>query len=173
VKDTALALAGKIGSGKSTVAEILASRLGVSRVSFSSVVRRIARQRGLSEERAVLQNLGDELIANGWDSFCAMVLDQAQDGPPVIDAIRHTGAVGSLMKLLRPARLVVVYLDVPESIRMERLMARGLTPEQINAGDSHPNEVELPKVRRSADLVVMNVGPIDDVVEEVLRLLDR
>ena len=50
-------------------------------------------------------------------------------------------------------------------------MARGLTPEKMNAGDGHSNEVELPTVRRSADLVIMNAGPIDDVVEEVLRVL--
>ena len=168
VTDTTIALAGKIGSGKSSVASLLAERLGGYQISFSSVVRKLARERDLVEERAVLQMLGDELISQGWDAFCTAVLEQAPGAPVVIDGVRHTGAVSSLRKLIDPARLVVVYIEVPESVRMERLLGRGLTSEQVAAGDRHPNEAELPVVKSSADIIVRNDRALVETVNEVM-----
>jgi dephospho-CoA kinase len=80
-----IGLAGQIAAGKTTIATRLAARLGIPRVSFGDEVRRVAAERGLPADRAVLQDLGEELIAAGWDSFCRAVLAQGawQPGQPL------------------------------------------------------------------------------------------
>lgn len=125
-----LAFAGAIGSGKSTVSAAVASELGWPRASFGDYVRAEARRRGLdASSRDVLQALGETLISEGWDTFCAGVLRQAdwRPGTPlVIDGIRHIEAIDTLAKLTAPSSIRLVYLEASEEERRRRLYARGL-----------------------------------------------
>jgi cytidylate kinase len=169
--ESAIAVAGKTGSGKSTIARELADQLGRQCVSFSSEVRSFAKQRGLDEDRETLQELGEELISRGWDEFSSSVLAQSEASAPVIDGVRHVGAVISLTRLLAPTPLLLIFLEVPERLRRERLQARGHTKAEIDAADSHRNEGELPDVKRLADFVVSNDRPVNEVVAIILERL--
>jgi dephospho-CoA kinase len=174
--DVAVGVAGRIGSGKTTLASELASRIGCPRASFGEFVRSAAQARGLdSTDRTILQDLGDELIAGGWTSFVEAVLVQAgySSGPVVIDGIRHRSAIETLRPLLEPTPLVVVAVDISDEERRERLRERGLESDDVDSADAHVNESEVDAVIGAADLVVPAHLSVDDACSTVLEWISR
>lgn len=164
-----IAFGGRIGAGKSTISRDVAQRLAAPRVAFGDVVRDEARQRDLPATREALQNLGDVMIAAGWDAFCERVVATAEPSDPdilVVDGVRHLGALDGLARLA--ARTFTVFIDAPWD---KRVSWRGVAAEELQSADAHPNEAEVDRVREEADLVVMNDGTPDDAVALVLRAL--
>jgi dephospho-CoA kinase len=136
----------------------------------------VATIRGLDPaDRTILQDLGDELIAEGWTFFVKAVLNQAgySSGPVVIDGIRHRSAIETLRSLLEPTPLVVVAVDISEDERRERLRERGLESDDVNSADAHANESEVDVVIRVADLVVPAHLSVDDACSTVLEWISR
>lgn len=171
-----VAFAGRIASGKSALSTAVAEHYAVDRVSFGDAVRTEAKRRGLDESRATLQDLGDELIAAGWDAFCALVFDQVEwDGRSslVVDGVRHLGAVEALRRVGGSASFLLVYVDTPWERRAEWLAERGVSGPVAIAADSHPNESELDDVMSQADLVVANDADLDRVVTLVVASVDQ
>jgi dephospho-CoA kinase len=169
---TVVGLAGPIAAGKTTIALDLASQLGAPMVSFGDEVRSVAAKRGLPTDRATLQDVGEELIATGWESFCRAVLAQAPWRPGqslVIDGIRHLGAITTLRRLVTPSSLAIVFLEASADARRPRLTARGTTQHESLAADAHRNEVELQSVREAADLVLPNTGNPRRTITVLLR----
>jgi dephospho-CoA kinase len=170
--DIAVGVAGRIGSGKTTLASKLANRIGCPRASFGEFVRSVAQARGLdSTDRTALQDLGDELIAEGWTPFVEAVLRHADysAGPIVIDGIRHRSAIETLRSELDPTPLVVVAVDTSDDVRRERLRDRGLNSDDVSSADSHANESEVDDVIRAADLVFPAHLTADEACSTVLK----
>ncbi|MGH3821717.1 MAG: cytidylate kinase family protein [Pseudonocardiaceae bacterium] len=76
-----LAISGDLGSGKSTVAAILAQRTGGRLISTGMLQRDIAAKRGISTLQANLDAETDESIDLQIDG---MLLDEGQTGPPTV-----------------------------------------------------------------------------------------
>lgn len=161
---------GRIGTGKSTISRAVAERLEVPRVSFGDVVRSEASNRNLPETREALQNLGDALIAEGWDSFCARVVATVKPRASdtlVVDGIRHIGAIERLTKLATRS-FILVFVEAPWE---SRVSWRGIAADELRRTDAHPNEAEVDDVRLAADVVVVNDGPVEQTVVQVLEAL--
>lgn len=170
-----VALAGRIASGKSAVSRAVAKHYSVPRVSFGDAVRAEARRRGLGDSRTVLQDLGDELIAEGWEAFCNLVVGQVMwDGRSslVVDGVRHLGALEELRRLVGTSRLLLVFVETPWERRLEWLAERGVTGAEAIEADRHPNEGELEAVMAQADVVVVNDADLDRVVREVIASVE-
>lgn len=170
-RDVAIGVAGRIGSGKTTLAGELASQLACPQASFGEFVRSVAQTRGLdSTDRTLLQDLGNELIAQGWAPFVEAVLRHAEysSGLVVIDGIRHRTAIETLRSLLEPTPLVVVAVDISDEQRRNRLRERGLESYDVNSADSHANESEVDSVIRAADFVVSAQLTVDEACSTVL-----
>lgn len=169
----AIGLAGRIGSGKSTIVRQLSHRLDGVSASFGDYVRAEARSRGLAGSREELQGLGDLLISEyGWDLFCRKVLLHCGWDPGsavVIDGVRHVEVVASLRRLVAPSRFVLVYVTIDERVRATRLphdLASDLA--RLTGVDSHSTEVQVTEgLLSAADLVVDGQESPEEIVETI------
>lgn len=167
-----VAFAGRIASGKSAVSRAVATHYGAPWVSFGNAVRAEAKRRSLGESRKTLQDLGDELIADGWDGFCGLVVGQISwDGQQmlVVDGVRHLGAMRALQKR---ASLFTVFVDARRERRAAWNAERGIPDADAALADTHPNESELEEVKKRADLIVTNEGTVDHAVSLIVESLD-
>ena len=171
----AVGVAGRIGSGKTTLAEQLAQRLDCVHASFGNYVRAVAIDRGISDDRDNLQTLGDELLGGGWDNFCSSVLNHAGyvGGAVVVDGIRHLAAVSALQRLVDPVPWQLIGVDAPDDTRVARLRGRGVSLEEARRADAHSNESEVDRVLALADLRLLADVSVEDAVEQVMAWLQR
>jgi len=162
IQPALLAISGPIGSGKTTMAALLSQRLGWPRAAYGDLVRAVANSRGLAHDRPHLQQIGAELIANGWAPFTRQVLDQAEWKPGdavIVDGVRHAAAVTASRQITAPLPAIVIYLDILASTGIARARRRDRRlADPTRHDDLHPVERDLPAVRVLADLVLPVAG---------------
>lgn len=171
-----IALAGGIGSGKTTIAGQLAARLGLPRVGFGDHVRDVARERGIAAARESLQSLGEELAGRGWEPFCRAVLAQADWRPGralVIDGVRHMETVDVLRSLMSPGGVRLVVIATPDELRAARVKARDAAAAgDLVRADAHSTEAQVrTALPAAADLVVDGSRPPAVIVDEIVAWL--
>ena len=171
----AIAIAGRMGSGKTTLSKDLANALECVRASFGDYVRGAVRERGLPPSRDNLQVVGTELLIGDPVGFCSSVLSSCGWQPGmdlVIDGLRHLITIPIVRRLIEPAGMKIVYISVPEQVRLERLKARGEGDAcNIARIESHSSEQDLQSVAQIADLAVRGDRPRDANVSEIAAWL--
>jgi dephospho-CoA kinase len=144
-----IALAGPIGSGKSTLSRALAAKLNADLLAFGEYLRAYAKDHGLAaESRSVLQDIGQQLVERDPRLFVRNALGWVRyraNRNLVLDGIRHESVWNEIHDVADEQGQVakLVYLDVQEDIRQQRLRARGLSEAEIIAFDNHPTELDL------------------------------
>jgi len=173
-------IAGKIASGKSTLARAVAGRLKARRLGFGDYVRSIAESRGLDpSDRKVLQTIGQDLVTENPSAFVSGVLSFAGYTPPeniVFDGVRHWAIWQEIQALAAQTHdtAYLVFLDMPEEMRRQRLVARSLDRETVDAFDRHANEADLgARLRQAADLTLDARLDETQLVEKVVRLAEK
>jgi dephospho-CoA kinase len=171
-------LAGRIGSGKSSVSEALVQSLGWRCASFGEYVRSVARIRGLGENREALQELGASLVARDVEDFCNRVLESSgwsTGSPLIIQGVRHYEVVQTLRNLVSPLRLFVVYLQTDTQTRMTRLDARGdVDIERVRQLDRHSTEIQVAAtLADAADLRVDADGAPIEIAAAIISGIER
>ncbi len=154
----------------------MATSLGFQWNSFGSTIKNIAVEQSLGTDRKSLQALGEKLVANQPEDLCRRVIAEAEASstqPIVIDGLRHQHILEILQRLLSPAHLAVVFVDVSDSVRMERLRVRdGLTDLQVQELETHSTETQVDAaIRKLADFVVDNSGTLESTVAELVARL--
>jgi transcriptional regulator with XRE-family HTH domain/dephospho-CoA kinase len=172
-----LAFAGKIGSGKSTLSEEVANALQWKRASFGDYVRTVAKSQGLETSREVLQELGAALVKRP-EEFCRAMLAHYgwQSGEPlVIDGVRHKEILDALRVIVAPLEVRVVYLDIDEEKRHERLLreeegdSKKLAQVEAHSTEQQAGDL-LPKI---ADLKVSGDRPVEDLVRDIVTWIHQ
>lgn len=160
-------VSGSIASGKTTVSRALAHQWphAESR-SFGDVVRARARLDGRPLDRPTLQDIGAQLVAEGWSAFVAALTAGTHPDTAllVVDGIRHPAAVEALQARFPEALTRTVYLRADEQVAAARMLERG-EPTHTR---SHAVESELRDVERHADLVISSALPVATIV----RIID-
>jgi predicted cytidylate kinase len=130
--DHHIAISGDLGSGKSTVAAILAQRTGGRLISTGMLQRDIAAKRGISTLQANLDAETDESIDEQIDG---MLVNEGKTGPPtVFDSRMAWHFVPSALK---------IHIVVAPDIGAERIHNRsGSTAEQYDNLDAAQAAVE-------------------------------
>lgn len=176
-----IGFSGPIASGKTMLAREFQRKSGLLYTSFGDYVRKIAVDRGLDpHSREVLQTLGLSLIDElRLEGFCQAILNQAEFVPGnslILDGIRQDASLPVLKQLIVPSELVLVYVDIDEEIRLERLKDRGVdcSLEAIGRIQTHPTEIEVTTtIKKAADLIVTGSDPLGKLVDQVAQLVVR
>jgi len=166
-----IGIAGQIGSGKTSLARELCSRLNWKLISFGSFVRSEAKRRGIRIDRVALQQLGEDLIAElGPDEFVRQVLFSDKiNSNMVIDGIRHV-EIWQAIQVIAP-KSILVFLDVPEETRIARLRQRdNLGIDSIKLAMLHPMEQNIHLLRQFSDLVLLD-GSTEAMTAQVVTLI--
>lgn len=167
-----LAFAGRVASGKSTLAREVANALDWKRASFGDYVRIVANSQGLEPSREVLQDLGESL-AKAPEEFCRAMLAHFgwQSGEPlVIDGVRHREVVEALRRIVAPLELRLIFVDISEEQRRERLARKGdVDAHRMPQIEKHSTEKQVGAVLHDiADLRVSTGSGLGDVVREIV-----
>jgi dephospho-CoA kinase len=174
-----LAVSGRIGSGKTTVASGVANALGWKRASFGEFVRAVARSQGLDDRREVLQEVGARLVEKGTADFCRSLLAHFhwESGEPlVVDGVRHREILESLRALVSPLQVRLVYVDVDDEARQRRLTQLGelTTSGQLGELDSHSTEREVTQeLAAAAAFRVSGTRPVDEIVRDIVEWVQK
>jgi dephospho-CoA kinase len=170
-----IALTGRRGAGKTAIGQALAVQLGWRFASFGDYIRSVARTRGRPESDVVLQDLGATFVERDPQGLVAGVLDTVSwkpGEPVVVDGIRHERILRLLEERVAPLPVVLVYVDVPEEQRLERLRQRGEPTDRDVEEHSTEEEVRtvLPKL---AAFTVTGVGASTAAAGAIIDRLGR
>jgi len=154
-----LALAGRTTAGKTTIATELSKQLGWPRAAFGDFVRNEAVAAGLDVEREMLQALGAELIEQlGWTEFCLRVLRHAglsaSSVPCIVEGIRHTEALSTLVAIFAPTPVRLVYITLTDGERNKRLAFEDVSASRGKRWEQHSTEREVAMLADRAALVL-------------------
>lgn len=163
-------ISGQIASGKSTLAEAIASATGWPVASFGVYVRSVAARRGLGTDRATLQAVGSELVRGGEERFVAEVLRAAgwrPGQPAVLEGVRHLSVLNAVRRVTTPVPVFHVHVAVGEDERGTRVALRE-SDRRIQLMDAHETERDAQSgaaLEHAADCVAD--GAADPVVQAI------
>lgn len=130
-------------------------------VAAGNLLASIAERNGLNPfDRNVLQKLGQGLATRDPSAFVIGLLSNGRYDPPenvVFDGVRHVTVWRELEGVAARTKdfAFLVFLDMPEGVRLLRLDVRGLDRRMADAFDSHESESDLEaRLRETADLIL-------------------
>lgn len=182
-----IGLTGGIGSGKSTVASIM-SELGADVIEADAIAREVVAV-GTEGLDALVAAFGPEILHSDGSLDRTHLADIAFGDPTAratLNDITHPRIAARTAELiaalpdeailvhdvpllvelhLQYAYDLVVVVDAPDDVRLERLVARGLSLEDASAriAAQAPRDVRL----AAADIVIENAGTLAELREQV------
>jgi predicted cytidylate kinase len=121
-----ITLSGLPGSGKTTVARLVATELGLEHVYAGNIFRRQAEEAGLTLQEYLRRAETDPTIDRQLDD---RMRERARTGSAVLE-----GRLAAFMATEAGVRSLKVYLDASESVRAARITTRegGATTERLH-----------------------------------------
>ena len=173
-------ISGRVGSGKSFVADALAGELGSRVLSFGDFVKSVARSTGGSDSRDSLVDIGQSWVDRDCEEFVAAALSfvgWSLGESLVVDGLRHHCVRSVLEARAGGQPFFHLHVRTPTSIRSNRLKQRGEARE-LAALDRDATERDVSTLAELADLIVNGESEVETLVAAVmihprLRLTDR
>ena len=167
---TVIAIAGRIDSGKSSVAAILAAKIEVPVLSFGAYVRSTFPPNASREQ---LQEGGSQLLERlGPDGLITAVLNASGLGTgdsAIWEGLRHRSVLDSLRALYAPIQVQLFFLSPPEGDRLARAQHEAGGAKRLRRWESHETE-SVAALVTEADLNVSAPTP-DAAAAEILAHL--
>jgi dephospho-CoA kinase/NTP pyrophosphatase (non-canonical NTP hydrolase) len=169
-----IALAGKVGVGKTTIATFLGEQFGFVHLRSRDVLTKMLQDQGRPVNDAALQDLGAKIVEErGRQAVTELLLDQSRaDQSCVIDSVRFVGEVDYLRSRFG-ASLKVVFLSAPEELRRRRFLDRRAGRDATDVGltqrSSHEVEGDVPNLIDAADATLTNID-LGDVAAQLSAL---
>jgi len=165
---SALAVCGKIGSGKSSVLRELERMHSWDVVSFGAYIKSLIIDP--HPVRETYQALGQELFSSRGPRGLlqdALNYRDPKSSIHLIDGVRHVSVVDAMQRIY--SKTIVVFLKVDERTRYERFVARSDTATQVSYGEfqqicNHPIEQGIDEIAGISDVVIDASGEIEQVV---------
>ncbi|HCT61333.1 MAG TPA: hypothetical protein DGA22_10765 [Acidobacterium sp.] len=170
----AVAFAGKIGSGKTTISTAAARVLQCKRASFGDYVRHVVASQGLDATRENLQQIGTKHLEANRFEFCRNMLEYSgwtQGESIIIDGLRHHETIPLLNQLVAPAELRIAYIDIDELTRLKRIGIRDENQlASLRSADAHSSEQQVGTIIREIASLVLDGGQsVEDCVASALK----
>lgn len=170
-------VAGKISSGKTTIAEFLRDEYNFDYFRTSLVLREIMNQQGLEITDQSLQNFGREFsLRHGPMAVVDSILEHyVPTRNFVYEGLRHPESVDYIRE--KHPFTKVIYLDTDDQLRYQRYLAR-YGKERANTystfieREKHPIEQDIPQFKEKADAVLQN-NQLGDTQQTVIKLLKQ
>lgn len=164
-----LAIVGRQGSGKDTVASYLVHKYSFAHISSGDVLRKYVRDNNLGKtDRDNLQHIVTELRASrGNDILIKSILDDPPSQRLIISGLRHPDEV----KLIRKHHGRVLAVVADPDIRYKRSVKRQREGDEIEFDEFKRLEERekegkiwrVDDIIAQADMVVQNGGRLDDL----------
>jgi dephospho-CoA kinase len=168
-----IGIAGKISSGKSTVARYISDTYDIPYVSFGDYLRVYCEKHDLPVDRKTMQDLGQTFVDAGPKEFFEKVIfSKGRVDCIVFDSIRHSAGVAFMKELSEQS--VVIYVDTGDATRHERYMKRvkdgdvKKSFEEFIALNDHEVERQIDEVKQYADLVIYPADNYKAVIDQFL-----
>jgi len=179
-----IGITGTLGSGKGTIVEYLVKEKGFTHFSVRNYILEEIRKRGLPENRDSMVIVANDLRKKNSPSFITDQLyyqSQELDGNAVIESIRTPGEAESLRG---KGQFYLFAVDADPKIRFERIKLRKSETDHIDfetfqenerreLTSTDPNKQNLSKCREMADFIFMNDGSMEDLFQEVQKVLNQ
>jgi dephospho-CoA kinase len=162
-----IAFTGRMGTGKSSVADFLVKSFGFKRYSFAAKLKEIASDLfGMNtKDRLLLQTLGTKIREVEQDSWANFVVKQIEAETPLratIDDMRYLNEA----RILKENGFTLVRLYADTRIRKDRKIV-GFNPET----DMHPSETETDRIE--VDYALDTSGSLDLCYRKIMELLQE
>jgi len=177
-----IGLTGTFAAGKDTVAEHLITK-GFEHYSCGDQIREIAEERGITQSRDILRELGNELRdQEGSDYLAKRIIEQkAKTDKVVISGIRQPGEIKYLRSL---GNFFLIAVDAPVEVRFERMKERGrigdprtleemVEKERQEMESAGPNAQRIHECMLMADALVINDGDIENLDQKIDEILKK
>jgi len=178
-----IGITGTLGAGKGTIVDFLVKNKGFAHFSVRQFLLEEIKKRRLPENRDSMVIVANELRAKHTPSYITDKLyEQAvvTGKDAVIESIRTPGEVISLRK---KSNFYLFAVDAYPKMRFERIKKRKSETDNIDFStfienenremtSEDPNKQNLKKCLEMADFVIYNNGTIEELNNQVERILD-
>jgi len=173
-----IGLAGRIGSGKGTVAKHLMRKKGAEQFVYSDILSDVLKRLALPVTRPNLQHLGEALRESLGDDVLVNAMEadikHARAEMRLIDGVRYVNEV-EMLRTFPHNKLI--FIDAPLEIRYRRAKKRAekgeesLTLEEFKDREKAATEREIDQVEKMADYTLDNSGTIEELYEKIDQLM--
>ncbi len=167
--EVVIAIAGRTGAGKTTLARSLAESLQTREVGFGDYVRSLSGKLHGDAELTALQAKGHELASKDPNLFANEFLLWAEKKGPfgIIEGLRHASVARALRTALqeRQREMFVLYVDTEQELRAFRRTGGDL--RQLAIVDQHPVEGEVENLAAQADLLIDGINEANVVLAKI------
>ncbi len=174
-----VALAGRIGSGKTVVVEHLEAGYGADTRRFSQILMDVLERLSLPSSRINLQKLGEILRKEFGESVLVDAferdLETTRAEIVVVDGVRYLNE----LELVRRFPCIFIYVDASPEVRFERVRKRGekdesdITFEEFLESEQRETERYVGELEPEADYIIDNSGTLEDLKNNVDKIMKR
>jgi len=158
--DIAIAIVGRISSGKSTFAKELSKSYNITIASFGSYLKHYCETNSFKTDRKTLQQIGDEFINKEPEMLLSNVIKHFNQGSNslIFEGVRHRVIFDELKRISR--RYISIFIDADQITRYRRYCEReketdiNKTWEEFIVIDNHAVELEIETLKGDCDIIV-------------------
>lgn len=180
-----LGLTGPNAAGKGEVCKYLAMK-GFFSTSLSDILRKIAKQKGITPSRVNLVNLGNKLRKKYGSGILAkwLIREISRNGKDkiVVDSIRTSGEILAFRKKFKN-NFYLIHISAPKKIRFKRILSRGREGDpktykefiEIEKRECSKKSVQqqIHKCKQLSDFFINNNSTLEQLYKKVDSIVDK